>query len=57
MPVGGVVYILEQAAGSQERHISSIHTLITIFEFGNEFDKMSILRYFHYFSLHQKSPF
>ena len=25
MPVGGVVYILEQAAGSQEGHISSIH--------------------------------
>ena len=25
MPVGGVVYILEQTAGSQERHISSIH--------------------------------
>ena len=36
---GGVVYILEQAAGCQERHISSIHTLIAIFEFGNDFDK------------------
>ena len=26
MPVGGVVYILEQAAGSQERHIWCFHT-------------------------------
>ena len=56
MPVGGVVYILGHATGSQERHISSIHTSIAIFEFGNEFDKMPILRHFHHFSHHQKSP-
>ena len=30
MPVGGVVYILEQTAGSQERHIWSFHTSTTI---------------------------
>ena len=30
MPVGGVVYILEQITGSQERHICSIHTLTPI---------------------------
>ena len=56
MPIGGVVYILEQTAESQERHISSIHTLITIFEFGNEFDKTTILRHFHQFIPRQKSP-
>ena len=43
---GGVVYILGHAAGSQERHISSIHTLVTFSEFGNEFDKTPILRHF-----------
>ena len=53
---GGVVYILEQATGSQKRHISSIHTLIAIFEFGNDFDKTHQNQAFHHFLHHQKSP-
>ena len=57
MPVGGVVYILEQTTGSQERHISSIHTSTPIFEFGNEFDKTLKNQCFLHFNIvknHQK---
>ena len=53
---GSVVYIFEQVFDCQKGHISSIHTSITIFEFGNEFDKMPILRHFHNFPHHQKTP-
>ena len=56
MPVGGIVYILEQAFDCRKGHISSIHTLIAIFEFDTEFDKTPILRHFRPFPTHQKSP-
>ena len=48
MPVGGVVYILEQAAGSQERHISSIHKLLVKSAFSKHFTQIQLktpLRY------------
>ena len=49
---GGVVYILGQAAGSQERHICYFHAQTPFSEFGNEFDKTPILRHFHHFQPH-----
>ena len=48
MPVGGVVYILEQTAGSQERHISSIHKLLVKSAFSKHFTQIQLktpLRY------------
>ena len=56
MPWWGIVYILEQIFDCRKGHISSIHTLIAIFEFGNDFDKTTILRHFHQFIPRQKSP-
>ena len=53
---GGMVYILEQVFDCRKGHISSIHTLIAIFEFGNEFDKTPILRHFYPFLPRQKPP-
>ena len=39
MPVGGVVYILGQTAGSQERHICSIHKPLIKSAFPRHFTK------------------
>ena len=51
-----MVYILEQAAGSQERHIWCSHTSTPHFEFDTHFDKIPKNQCFHPFSHHQKSP-